>query len=370
MTALITPTPRIGVELEFVAPRGQTMDTVGNALRANSVPTVNAYSHLARSSAGNWVVKHDGSVSAMQGGSSMELVSPPLQQADSTDQINKASQVLTGMGSMVNVTCGLHVHVEATALSVPAMRKLAALYMECEPVIDTLMAPSRRGSRGGRGYACTVRQADLARIASASGGGHSAARSIANAINGGSRYSKINFNSYGQHGTIEFRHHGGTVDGQKINMWAKACVRMVEAAVREQDEPIANVVTNTTPGSNPHQRPHNARLAMIYDLIARAEGATRDDVRLALGRNTAPPLNRILTRAGIAFRVRRRRYYLAGVVAPQTTVTATPISRPAMTLASYMDRLQMTTEEKNYWTARVALLAGAAPASATHEAQE
>lgn len=361
----ITPLPRYGVELEFVAPRGQTMDSIGNALRANGVVADNYYSHLARTSGNNWVIKHDGSVSAMQGGSAMELVSPPLQQAAGPEAINKVSQVLTGMGSMVNVTCGLHVHVEATAMSVPAQRKLAVLYMECEPVIDMLMAPSRRGPNGGRGYARSVRQADLATIARANG-----PAGIARAINSGSRYSKLNYDSYTRHGTIEFRHHGGTVDGTKINMWAKACIRMAETAVREQDEPIAHIVTNTTPGSMPMARPRNARLALIYDLIARPEGATRDDVRLALGRNTAPPLNRILTQHNIPFRVRRRRYFLAGAIAAQTMVTATPIARPAMTLASFMDRLQMSTEERNYWTARAALLASAPVATPTLEVQE
>ena len=44
------------------------------------------------------------------------------------------------------------------------------------------------------------------------------------------RFRKLNLTSFWRHGTVEFRHHQGTVEPQKAEFWVKLCLRMVAAA--------------------------------------------------------------------------------------------------------------------------------------------
>ena len=46
----------------------------------------------------------------------------------------------------------------------------------------------------------------------------------------GTRYTKLNIDSFWKHGTIEFRHHAGTTDKDKISNWLKLVMTMVQAA--------------------------------------------------------------------------------------------------------------------------------------------
>ncbi|MDO5509556.1 MAG: amidoligase family protein, partial [Weeksellaceae bacterium] len=46
----------------------------------------------------------------------------------------------------------------------------------------------------------------------------------------GTRYLKLNLSSYQRHGTVEFRHHSGTVNYTKIKNWILICARLVEAS--------------------------------------------------------------------------------------------------------------------------------------------
>ena len=43
----------------------------------------------------------------------------------------------------------------------------------------------------------------------------------------GDRYYKINCCSWQRHSTIEFRQHSGTTNYEKIQMWAKFCLKLV-----------------------------------------------------------------------------------------------------------------------------------------------
>ena len=40
---------------------------------------------------------------------------------------------------------------------------------------------------------------------------------------GQGRYRSLNLDSYGRHGTVEFRLHHGTLNGKKIQAWAEFC---------------------------------------------------------------------------------------------------------------------------------------------------
>lgn len=327
-----------GIEIECMLPAGVSRAALATSLTNAGVEAFDAgYTH-ARSD--KWKIVTDGSLS---GGNGMELVSPPLRGTEGHTAIDKVCAVLERLGAMVNRSCGLHVHVDARALPVKAMAKLAALYVESERIIDSLLPASRRGNNNN--FCQSLATADLGRLARATD-----ATAIASAINSGNRYVKLNFTSFWRHGTVEFRHHSGTVDASKINNWVKACLRMVATAKKEQGETIA---LNST--SQP--RPANARMATIYDLMRNAgsQGVTRQQVAATLGRGTMPPMNRILAQHGVAYREVRRgrtaRYVLENVVAAPTT-------QALVTFDNWADRIGMEQDEKTFWVARAAALQG------------
>ena len=57
---------------------------------------------------------------------------------------------------------------------------------------------------------------------------------LARSITGGSRYFKLNVQSYWRHGTVEFRQHSGTVEFGKIRNWLLFCARLVDFSKRER----------------------------------------------------------------------------------------------------------------------------------------
>lgn len=325
---------KFGIEIECMLPRNVTMTSLAAAITAAGVDCYNAgYSH---SRSNQWKIVSDGSLS---GGNGMELVSPPLFGATALTQIEKVCRVLNEQGATVNRSCGLHVHVDANNMSAPALRKLAAIYIENENIIDSFMPMSRRGSNNT--FCGTLTRTNMSSLSVARN-----ASEIANSIAHGNRYVKLNFAAFLRHGTVEFRHHSGTVDADKINKWLVACLRLVACAVKEADLPITNLSIGGA------ARPRNRRLATIYDLMQRPGGCSRQDVANVLGRRTLPPMNRILRGAGFNYRVthqygdrRTERYVLSET--PVSVTAPTPI-----TFDGFCSRIEMPEDEKQFWAAR------------------
>lgn len=325
---------KFGIEIECMLPGNVSRATLAQAIDRAGVPCYDAgYSHQRTAS---WKIVSDGSLS---GGNGMELVSPPMQGEASLQAIATVCRVLNEKGATVNRSCGLHVHVDGAGLTAPAMRKLAAIYIENENIIDSFMPMSRRGSANT--YCGSLNRTNMAALAVARN-----ASEISHAIAHGNRYVKLNYTSFLRHGTVEFRHHSGTVDADKIIKWLTVCLRLVACAVKEADQPIANLA------SGGQARPRNRRLAIIYDALQRPGGATRQDIANLLNRRTMPPMNRILTNAGFNYRVEHRygdrrteRYVLAE--APVAPTAAAPI-----TFDAFCIRIEMPEADKEFWVNR------------------
>jgi hypothetical protein len=323
-----------GVEFEFVAPRDITRSAVAEALSAAGVESYDAgYTHAVSR---KWKLVTDASVSATnEGEQGMELVSPILQGEHDLAKMRTACDVLTRLGCKVNRTCGLHVHVGARTMSVAAMRRLAILYSDFEGVLDSMMPASRRANNN------TYLQS-LSRINKPAVNGARDVRGIAAQINNGSRYAKVNFTSHWKHGTVEFRHHAGTVAADKASNWVVACLRMVITAEQESDQPVAVVQAN---------RPTQVALRTIYDLVARPEGATREEARVALGRNSPPQMTRLTEDCGIQLRRVGQRYFLAEQPVVNTAVGGAPAAQ-AITLEGWIAKLGLSEEQGAFWKAR------------------
>lgn len=369
-----------GIEIEFIA-NGHSQNTVAAAVSATGVSCFAAgYSHTFEPT--RWKVVSDGSIN---GGTGFELVSPPFPCVDEAgtraafESVEKVCTALAALNATVNRSCGLHVHIGARNHSINALKKLAALYVEHEPVIDELLPASRRGSAND--YCKSITAADVTRLKAASD--ISAIATALHADNRGeARYVKLNFTSFWRHGTVEFRHHSGTVDAAKIIKWVTLCTKMVETAVREADEPITlegtasttrltNRLTATVSAGYSTYWRSGRRTRILFNLLTRPQGVTAEEARVELGVRTRPQImwhanraqgdrvveaGRQRLRGGMVFRlVPPTTATLAAAPAPVAAAPTTP--RPRPTLEGLFTRLALSEEERAFWNARRAFLA-------------
>jgi len=185
---------KFGIEIEaFGVPKA----TLVSALRAAGINAGQEfYNHDTRS---YWKVISDCSI---RGNMPFELVSPVLNGQDGLDQIDKVCEVLDSLDAKVNRSCGLHVHhdVETYKFKADNLSRVLDVYRKMEKTVDSFLAPSRRGNN------------------------NSYCKSLINYSNDsierrGCRYYKVNLQAFQRHGTVEFRHHQGTVNADKIKNW-------------------------------------------------------------------------------------------------------------------------------------------------------
>jgi hypothetical protein len=216
-----------GVELECFIPANRTRHDLAAAIFAAGVPAmVEMYGHSVRD---YWKLVTDGSLQDYNRGT--EVVSPVLRGEDGFVQLRKVCAVLVEFGCKVRRSCGLHVHVGARGEGVHFFKNLVKMYAHAQVAIDSFMAPSRRSYYNsychplyvsGNALEASSTVDEVARASHQSPG-------EANARNH-SRYAKLNLQSFWQHGTVEFRHHQGTVEGPKVENWVRLCLRMSMAA--------------------------------------------------------------------------------------------------------------------------------------------
>jgi len=218
-----------GVELEIAYPADgsiRSQASLARLLSAKGVPCYDAgYSHITT---GQWKVTSDATV--MDG---CELVSPVLSGDAGLDQLRKVSAVLVEAGFRINKTCGMHVHIGHAGMSEQEKANVFLRYAQHEAELDWMMSASRRGDNGGaigggiycqglRNWRNAPALVNLTRTIEYAAG----------RMYGYNRYTKLNLltASHG-HPTIEFRHHQGTIEADKIINWVKFCVAFVETTI-------------------------------------------------------------------------------------------------------------------------------------------
>ncbi len=188
-----------GIEIEAYGVSRRALTT---ALSQAGINIQNeAYNHNTRS---YWKIVNDGSIRGIDG---FELVSPPLCGEAGLNEIRTVCRVLAQLGARVNKSCGLHVHHHAPDFKPRHFQNLVAFYTKAEDQIDRVMPNSRRASNNR--YCGTMKRFNADRLFD------------------NSRYHKLNLNSYYRYGTVEFRHHSGTIEADKIINWVELTQRMV-----------------------------------------------------------------------------------------------------------------------------------------------
>jgi hypothetical protein len=233
LTTSDLPDLTFGIEIECFLPVGMSLATLARKIADAGIPCeAEGYNHNVRN---HWKVVTDGSLGDYSRG--CEVVSPVLRGEEGFAAVRKACDTMVAAGCTVRRSCGFHVHVGASGADVSFFKNLAAIYAKYEGTICTVLAPSRNGNMYAAPIASRVR-INREQI--------SAAREISTTLHhlgapqsrgrNGSRYATLNFCSYWQHGTVEFRHHQGTVDATKAINWIKLCLRMAGVARRTDAE--------------------------------------------------------------------------------------------------------------------------------------
>jgi hypothetical protein len=215
---------KFGVEIEAV---GASMSTVADALNRAGVPCrVEGYTHATMA---HWKVVSDASLT---GNMAFELVSPILQGEHGLMQVVRVCEALATIGAKVNNSCGLHVHVDGRALTVSQLANVCKMWLKYETCFDQVLPESRRNNvycRSIKSKFQTLAEGfdkltKCTTVAALTGvmNGDGAYRT--------SRYHKLNLESMTRHGTVEFRQHSGTVDGEKIVNWVKLVTNFVQVA--------------------------------------------------------------------------------------------------------------------------------------------
>lgn len=193
---------QFGIEMEIA---GINRETALAALRAVNVNVESeGYNHTTRN---HWKIVSDASV---RGG--FEVVSPILKGEAGLAEAEIVARALDDAGATVNSTCGLHVHFDASDLDAEALKNVLRRYAAHEAEIDAFMPRSRRGNENT--YCKSIRGFVQGRLEGATSIQDLVARQH-------SRYFKVNLQSLGRHGTIEFRQHSGTVNAAKIANWVR-----------------------------------------------------------------------------------------------------------------------------------------------------
>lgn len=338
-----------GIEIECVLPAGRNHADLASAIRAAGVEChAEFYNHTTR---GHWKIVSDASVT---GGFGAEIVSPVLIGPEGITALRKVCNVLTQFGCAVNQTCGFHVHVGVRDQGVEFFQRLIKTYAHFELSIDTVMPRSRRASNNH--YCQSIRQvAERAKAATT-------IAQVLSAFHG--RYWKLNPHSFHVHGTVEFRHHSGTVEADKAVNWALLCLAIVHrarqpgetVAVAAMPQPIVYRGRRVTARAWPQR--HRA-----LQLMLRPEGATEDELRQVMSTSTLQPglscklFGYALRKATVDGEVRH--YAVVPANAPMVQ-SAAPAELPEDTLAGLMQYVNAPDNVAAFFRSRAAYFAGRA----------
>lgn len=182
----------------------------------------------------SWKIEHDGSLS---GHSSMEIVSPVLKGVSGLRELELVLSIVNQYNPKVTANCGVHVHHYAADLEFEQIRNVYRIYAKHERAIDEIFPKSRFDNR----YAKLIngswmdsnetviqvveRMQDIEEMKQVLGGSD-----YYGVYYRSQRYYKVNFVSWVNHGTLEFRQHAGSTDYQKISSWIILTHKIVETA--------------------------------------------------------------------------------------------------------------------------------------------
>ena len=222
----LTTNRRFGVEIEFV---GASKINVYDALMNAGISVqIQDYNHRTSHV---WKIVDDASLIDDSHIGTGELVSPILSGQAGLETIAKVLEALNSTGAKANDSCGLHVHVDAHNLSIQEIAGVYLTYAGNENHFDSIMPRSRRSEQNQhcRSIArdqCDYNQNFFDRLRVSN------VNQLIDRLTY-DRYYKVNLQSLTRHNTIEFRHHSGTTNAEKICNWVVFVLSFTEHCAKK-----------------------------------------------------------------------------------------------------------------------------------------
>ena len=204
-------------------------------------------------------ITHDGSLD-----NGVEIQTPPASCEKLAKILTDTTKTLKENDFIVNKRCGLHIHLDASdfRLKYTKIAKIAKTYYAIEDVFYKILPKSRRTSRYcmqlssrfsmddfnpkslgilekvwyGKGSGVLSKNPDEDQIAYWDKHWRSDVRSYKKEKYQNSRYLGINIHSIFYRGTLEIRHHSGTLSSKKIFHWINFNSAVVEYALKRYNE--------------------------------------------------------------------------------------------------------------------------------------
>lgn len=236
---------KFGIELEAVI--NISIDELVSRIQAKGI--VCSYEGYTHEVMPGWKIVTDCSIITDGEGQGLEIVSPPLSGKDGLAQIKAVCEVLTEVGT-INTSCGFHVHHDVADYNLNSWKILMKSYVKYEDEIDNFMPRSRKGNSNRfcrrLSSACIISGFNLKDTFTFIESKKTVQDiiSIWDRGNYSDRYYNINVKSYAVYGTVEFRHHSGTVEYEKIVNWILLTQGLVERGASEKK------VSPKTPNKN------------------------------------------------------------------------------------------------------------------------
>lgn len=210
---------RFGVEIELYGI--DKNDLISQLQRVNINCTSENYNHNTRN---HWKIVSDSSISGDRG---FELVSPVLEGEQGLEDLKKVSDILVQLRAKINKTCGMHIHFDASRMSLETIKNVVKNYIAYEPIINEFLPESRRNNT----YCQTLLFGSNANTTQKINN-CTTIRQLQSLYD--SRYYKVNLQAYSRHNTIEFRQHSGTIEFEKIEKW----VRFLDGMVKFSEQKV------------------------------------------------------------------------------------------------------------------------------------
>lgn len=230
-----------GVEIEVIRPINVTYETLADIIDAAGVPCLaEGYHHNVRR---KWRVTSDNSLNHM----GAEIVSPILSGEDGLLEVAKVCNALKDAGCTVDIGCGIHVHIGMADCNVKQIKNVCLNFLNWEPMFDLILPESRRGNRNtyirsNRGHFRECNEEIFSKETLLAG--FAALKDVTTMSSlhrrwQDIRYYKLNLECFSRQGTIEFRHHSGTTDAEKVCNWVRLLMAMTCQSINGSPRPVA-----------------------------------------------------------------------------------------------------------------------------------
>ena len=180
-----------------------------------------------------WRIVSDTSISDEEYGAEY-VMSRPLNGDKLLNKIERITSFINSTGGFVDESCGLHIHINGLDMKLREMKNCLAIGKSMETWIYDMFPPSRKKSR----YSKPLPDFDVKELMGISTYSefvkfwyHTISDTeISTGKYNNSRYRGFNVHSRFINGTIEFRHHHGTLNLISIEQWLKLCMAVVDTS--------------------------------------------------------------------------------------------------------------------------------------------